>query len=450
MSGNIFADLPVEIVENVALYLEPAEVLELRRTCTKLYNKTSGLCSRLFFQTLTTNSSRQDLTWLANEFIANRQLASGVQLLRFKTTKDAVGLGREYYWNRRNAGKNLVLPLEAFGTLRALLEKYLIQCRSFEIHVEGDTDPPDDRLEPADILQLLFLVAAATGLHFESIEISTPPSRHGANGSKNSKGTHLNPERLPTSTLHDPNVLNMLANLKQVSINLVYPDELISSDWLPAVFASFKNLRVLSLDLDLSWGDLELTQHLLTRIQCPLLEKLELRRFKSTIDALAEILRPCSTTLRTLCLASVTLVVTMAELDSTASEDDGSSPWISWIRALAHVLPHLTFIELDLLNTMHPDRSRSHVHFSDLPDLESLLRQTTVEVQSDTDAIRRPRNRKFEYTVSESDPALRFELTSHNWTQGDRFVLPGMRYEGDDMGTALEFVGEWAREMSMF
>jgi hypothetical protein len=105
-------------------------------------------------------------------------------------------------------------------------------------------------------VQLLFSLATETGLCFYSAEISIPPNCYGQKRLSGSKGIHLNAEKpLVNMTVGGPGVLGMHASLERMSLNLVYPDELTSSSWLPTVFAAFKELRLSSLDLDLLWLD---------------------------------------------------------------------------------------------------------------------------------------------------------------------------------------------------
>merc|ERR1711881_618391 len=114
------------------------------------------------------------------------------------------------------------------------------------------------------------------------------------------QGTHLNAERLPIETLQDANVIDMLANLLSISIKLVYSDELVASGWLSSLFASFKRLKDLILDLDMSWGEIEVTESVISSLNCPELQQLCLCRFKTTLSTLDTFFSYSSQTLTTI------------------------------------------------------------------------------------------------------------------------------------------------------
>jgi hypothetical protein len=449
---SMLTSLPIEILDTIATYLHSHDVLILRQTCSALYDKTNEYCSRRLFSTLTTDLSRNELTRLADIVTANRQLASAVRFLRIAMKDESRGLGHGYRWRRQKRGGPLVLPSEGFDMLNSLTRTHLPHCHTVQIHArdrQSEIDGPDEQLEPADVVRLFLCIAVeGTSFRMQTLEVGASLTRR-ADGYP-AKGTHLSAERLPPPTLQDRSVLALLSTLESVSLNLVYPDSLVSSGWLPTLFASFACLKILALDLDMASVDSETSTALLTRIRCPALEQLYLTRVRTTIPTLHHILDPCSLTLRTLHLALITVVISPSP---GAAEEDG---WIPWLRTLPTLLPKLADLELDLLSSLYSDhRSRTHLLFSELPGFSYSTVSSPLGGFLPPPPLWRaeytyvPPSGSLSGDISTGEP-LEFEVMSHGWGGEGNVVLPGIRYRGVEMGRAVEFLGSWAGEVSLF
>lgn len=440
--------LPVEIIEDITQYLLPKDVLRLRQVCRQLYVKTNAVCARLFFHTITTDLSQKDVQWLASKFVPNNQLVSAVKRLQIKAINHTTDASHGFDWNLTGAGKDLQLPLKDLDMVRLLLEKHMINCRNFYILLDSDEDAPHDCLEPANVLRLLLMLAAKSDLKFESIHISGPlepcdPHSHRL------RNTHLSHSKLPMALVEDIRVKKMLANLQELTLRLIYTDELILCGWLPRAFSSLRCLRKLSLDMDLASGDVALAEYSLAKINCPHLQHFELHRFTTTISTLSAVLARCSTTLYTLDIASITAVKTPVDssTDLNESEDNGLI-WTPWMRNLSRRCPHLHSVSVDRLSTLYANRRHTHLRFRPDEDRGRLF-QTGMELDTEFPIIRRSRKRKFKYTAPSSDLPLDFEFTSHTLFRQDPSVLLGMKCESDRMTEALKLAASWAVEMSI-
>ena len=424
-------NLPIEIIESIVSHLPARDILQLRQTSKAIYDKTNASCARRLYHTISTDLSLNKLHWLSTSLTTNAQICDAIQTIQVCAKNESQGLGHDFYWNRRSRGQHLILPCDGFEALRSLWHPHLRHCKTVRLHVrdrQSETDYPNDQLEPADVLQLLLLLAAEAGIKLDNLEIGS-----------HAQGTHLNAERLPIETLQDANVIDMLANLLSISIKLVYSDELVASGWLSSLFASFKRLKDLILDLDMSWGEIEVTESVISSLNCPELQQLCLCRFKTTLSTLDTFFSYSSQTLTTICLCSVTIV-------SNASAQ--YSRWKSWLSSLHHKLPHLTSIKLDLLSTVQIDRGKFHVHFSSLSTFLNL------EGPSIEDYMMEPvKDKTFECVVPAACDAelgpLVFEIFSHGWTRADQLVLSGFKYEGTETTRALDFIADHVADMSI-
>ncbi|KIV99323.1 uncharacterized protein PV09_08983 [Verruconis gallopava] len=447
-TSSVMEDLPVEIIEAIVGYLSSRDILRFRQTCSKLYSKTNEYCSRHLFHTLVSDLSLDELYYLSTHFINNAQLAAGVRTFRVELKNPAQGLGYDYYWNRRKRGRHLILPCDGFEALHMLFGHYLTNCSAIQIHAkdrQSEIDGPDDQLEPADVLQLILLLAQqVSDFRPKSLELCAPARGEGMR----TKGTHLTAERLSMDVITDPQTLSMLAALEDVSLSLVYPDDLVESGWLGAFFGSFQSLQRLELDLDMAWGELESAEALIRRLRCPLLKDLQLHRFKTTLDTLNELLKPCATRLVSLVLGSITLVGSLAQQES----------WKSWLKSIPDTLPNLNVLDIDLLTASYSEGQRLHLHFADLAGFS--IPEENEDQDWDRVGLPKYRTRKYEYVPPGDDSSdfgkevartpLVFEVASHGWSRADELVLPGIKYEGTEMRKAVQFMWEHAEEFNMF
>jgi hypothetical protein len=416
--------LPVEILELIASDLMICDIINLRSTCHKIYAKTNDYCGRILFHTISTDLSLRELHWLSNSFVKNQQLANAIKVLCVEPKHGNHGLGYDYYWNRRGHDGHLILPCDGFEALRTLLD-HLPTCYTIQVYAKdmpGDNDAPDDRLHTTDAVQLLLLLAAESDLRTSMLDIGSPEA-----------GIHLDAARLPIETLSDPNVISMLANLIGFSMRLVYSDDIIASGWLSVVFSAFKRLKDLAFDLDMSWGEVEVTKPLIDSLKCTGLENLRLSRFKTSLYTLDAFTARSCNTLAALRLYAITIVGTSEE----------GSPWKSWLSSLHDNLPKLTSIDIDQLSTVQPAHGKSHLHF---PSLMPLIEQAGH-------VFKRSDGRTFKCFLPQIDgndaPRMRFEITSHGWEHRSQLMLSGVRYRGTEMAKALEFLQGHAEEMSI-
>jgi hypothetical protein len=425
-------ELPIEILELIAANLASADALRFRQASTKVYTKTNDYCARRFFSSLTTDLSLDELHWLANNLTTNQQLSAAIQTLRIQVKDEAYSLGYDYYWNRRKRDGPLILPCDGFDDLRTLFQPHLINCKTVQIHAkdrQAEIDGPDELLEPADVVQLILLLAAESNLSLEGFDINGPTR---SKGSK-SLGTHLNAERLSVRTLKDPGVVHMLADLKHLNLILVYCDELASTGWLPTFLGGLRNLTHLNLSLDMAFGELELCTSLLSQIHCPHLTSFQLSSILTVPSVLDRLLVP---SLRELRLRSVYLVS-----DGVGSEH---LLWSHYLQSLHTKLPQLSAIELDVLGTRHPPtRGYTQLDLATLDKFNGIHRGELDPIGQWYDCV----VPKQDSDAAELD-ALHIQFILNSISAYTSVANCGVRYRGPEMGRALEtFVANAVEEL---
>lgn len=297
-----------EMVEEVALFLEPADMCALRITCRSLYNKTYLVFWRTSLRNIQTDlslSSLKKLEMLSN----NPQLRRYVHHLTFKGfDEDNYILGEGLEWNRHPFGHLINLQDQpAVKLLRPILCR-LVNCKSFECWSYSTPDHPD--LEPTarttDAVQVFLDIISETRLPVASFSANFRPHL-------NTGSNYLDPRRLHLGYFKKAGFVDVWAQLEELILDFTSDFEIILN-WATDLIRLAPNVKKLDMRLD-SDNAFILFQRLATdRFLWPRLQELRLDYIRSKMACLTAVLHKCQQTLRVLRIGELSTDASVADL----------------------------------------------------------------------------------------------------------------------------------------
>ncbi|BCS19656.1 uncharacterized protein APUU_20088S [Aspergillus puulaauensis] len=298
-----------EMVEVVALFLEPADMCALRMTCRSLYNKTYIVFWRTSLRNIQTDlshASPKKLEVLSND----PQLRRYVHHLTFKGfDEDSYILGEGLEWNRHPSGHLINLQDQpAVKLLRPILCR-LVNCKSFECWSYSTPDHPD--LEPiartTDAVQVFLDIVSETRLPVASFSVNFRP--YGSTGNN-----YLDPRRLHPGYFTKAGFVDVWAQLEKLILDFNSDFEIILN-WATDLIRLAPNVKKLDMRLDEPDNAFILIQRLATdSFVWPRLQELRLDYISSKIACLTAVLHKCQQTLRVLCIGDLIIDASVADL----------------------------------------------------------------------------------------------------------------------------------------
>lgn len=315
-----FSTLATEIIELIATFIEPADLLSLRLVCRELNRKTLNSFGRVNFATIHTDLSHKNLERIRS-ISESEHFARHVKCLQIRASPDGT-IGQGFGWPRDSSGC-LAGNLNGADLLRYLLSQRLHNCRSFVIYHADEYEPrhDTDRLVPSDAVGLILSIVAEADLALQSFIVQC--SHYG--------NRRLDTPRLQMPLSQTPTFVKAWSQIEELAL-----DYAITSDqwnWVRHLISSALKLRKLSLgynEADASFMHQLSSLHELNR-----LEELSLRPARVTLDAITSLLHKNRDTLHSLSLQDTAL--------------DGEGTWTMVFENMKGQFPRLQNLVLFLL-----------------------------------------------------------------------------------------------------
>jgi hypothetical protein len=170
--------LAPELIEHIAAFLDPKDLLSIRLACRYLCSTTSKPFCKAWFQSFTSPLSPQSLDRL-EEISRNEVLRDAVKKIVIGPTRKTaynVPLGHGIRWPREPGGQlDLEKSTREIDILYDILSQRLVNCTSFQI-TDGCGDFPErdstsTSLSPSDAAAIFFWLIAKSGIRVSSFSI---------------------------------------------------------------------------------------------------------------------------------------------------------------------------------------------------------------------------------------------------------------------------------------
>ena len=237
MSSSL-PDLPVEIIDLIGTFTQPADLRSLRLICRKLNKKTLDQFALRHFATVRSDLSRKSLQRL-QRISQNEHFAQSVQCLRIYYHDDGT-LGKGYTWSRNPTGSLIEGPNECVDLLQDMLSNRLRNCRAFCFENDDEYQPyfAEDCIVPSDAVGIVLSTIAKCKLVTKSFKIQHNDHEYG----------RLHTPRLQTSICKTPGFLTAWAHIEAIILSYMITED--QHEWILHLISSAKSLRELSLAFD--------------------------------------------------------------------------------------------------------------------------------------------------------------------------------------------------------
>lgn len=162
--------LAVELIEIIAIALEPADLCSLRLVCKELDKKIFHYFRRMCLATFQTDLSRKRLQEL-EALAADEERRHHVRTLLIKGPSE---FGQGFAWVRyRSGSRSLSAPPPGVQRLRNILLNKLVNCRSFRICCDQEEEGSykSDYPTASEAVAIILTMIAETGLPVKSFSV---------------------------------------------------------------------------------------------------------------------------------------------------------------------------------------------------------------------------------------------------------------------------------------
>ncbi|EYE90053.1 F-box protein [Aspergillus ruber CBS 135680] len=234
------ANLPPELVQVIATFLDAPEFCSLRLTCKRVYESTLRYFGHSYLRTVKTDLSLNKLQTLES-VSQNSSLAPLVHKLVIQAPDEGLDLlGHGILWSRHPSG-HISMPQQGIQQWQDVLQR-LVHCRSFQLIRNNayETDEQGSLLTPSDAITMIFCIIINTGIPVVAFSLDF---RQGAGAN------YLVTERI-NANLQKLEFITAWSNLQELSLNFAMERTLIV-DWAFQLIQHAKNLQKLQIDFDL-------------------------------------------------------------------------------------------------------------------------------------------------------------------------------------------------------
>lgn len=405
--------LPTEVVELIALEVEPSDLLKLRRACKILCSKTNHVFAQEYFATLRTDLGPRSIQTLYG-ISRTQHLRGFVKRLVIGEMKDkGHGYQRQLLWCPRQS-KSYLLDTDRllwFDVLEDVVVNAFTNCRSFCIESWGDgLDVQDEDLQPADAVQALFSIIANTGIHVKSLDFSE----------FNNWDPEVGKMLFDLSVCRQPKVQEALSNVQDLRFSWKWECH-DAMELVAELLANTSSLSSLYLGIEDDYGqflDWKAEETFLAQS----LQELHLQDLGLRINEFFLYFGPCRGTLLNLSLRFCIL-----------QEGDSFGAFILRIRN--------EFSRLEIIDVYHCYQREQEVRSVYL-NKEKVRSQIARSFPSDVSAV------SYRFSQSSTSPKSELEEIQNSLSfidDSDNNSQIGVRYEGPHMAVVLAAMAEYMR-----
>ena len=230
------ANLPVEVIEAIAGYLDRDSLFSLRLSCRVITRKTLHHFGQVCFVVLKTDLFHNDLQRLRS-ISKDERFRHCVKALVIYPRSD--GLGRGFEWHRLEEGCVDTRLSSGVQFLQDIL-KGMTKCNSFFNFFLGgmEDDPAMEYLLPSDTIGIIFFIIAETGLPLKSFFLNYSNPESGSAGAR----------RLQISLCQQPTFRNAWKTIEELRIWHSLTSE--TFEWAKDLILNTTSLKKLQLHLD--------------------------------------------------------------------------------------------------------------------------------------------------------------------------------------------------------
>jgi len=237
-------DLPTEVIENIATWLQASDISSLRLSCRMIERKLVYHFGSTYLPILKTDLSLGSLEALQT-LARHKDLRPYVRTLHFAVPDEAPSLTRGYYFGKgfgwtRNRSGILVFPITQVQMLKEILINELVNCRSFCIDVwTEDRELPHDEncLTSSDILAIVLYLVSDPAIRILSLEI-------GLHNGQTTMG--IETSRLYIEDSRKPGLKSPFAHLRDLSFRQIIYNN--NAPWAANLISNAPSLQKLNLD----------------------------------------------------------------------------------------------------------------------------------------------------------------------------------------------------------
>jgi hypothetical protein len=349
--------MPVEVLEAIAIPLNPADFCALRLTCRDIYERTAHSFGSKFLKTVHVDLSRNAIERLS-KIAENPHLRQHVQLLVIEEPEDNL-FGRGISWARHPSG-HLAVPQKAIQQWQTVLSR-LVNCKGFEIRREHSFESSDlSGLRSSDAITVVLSIISQASIPVSAFAIHFKPKGKIGNN-------HVEMECISPLDLRKPGFTAAWSYVQDLSLQYTMGSDDASAalknvDWTVELVQYATRLIKLDLNFDLGDQADSIIHRLSTLSSLCQLQELTLESFSLVSEeALPELLYTVRNSLRTVSFSCSTLP---------------GECWISILKSLGSEFPSLKSIDLQLLR----GTNKGLLHFPRLSESLDVNEDTSFTV----------------------------------------------------------------------